>query len=522
MNLLLVDDDVPVLQDLQQKLNWHALGFERVFTAQSAFEASRLLGQLPVHIVVCDIEMPGRNGLDFLAELHMEHPELPCIVLTSYARFEYAQKAVQIGIVEYLLKPVDASAFEAAVRKAINLYEQHTQANAERRYSQYWLDEQRNASEYFWLKTASSSTAGLHGLSEKLGYTPDTLFIPVIIEALTSVSLSGWDASMLEYAVKNICYEFLENEYLFPHCVVQFANRRWLAIISVTQGPATDSAPLDERLAELCLVAQDTIQLNICCGVGIASPYTQMQETIQDVLTLLNDRIDRAGCVLHTGDIRPTAAYQTPEISFWETLLCAGDGPTLVRQIEQHLREHAAVLTQAAMLSFRQDIAQMVYTYLKQQQIHAHRLFGDKESNRLYLAAPCSIEDMLAYCRLLVTRSIEYTNFFESKASVVDTVRSYLDVHFSENLQRSDLAGIVYVSPDYLSRLFKKETGRSLMQYITNKRIEAACRLLSESSLPINAVAMQVGFQSFAYFSKVFREAKGITPITWRKKHQIK
>ena len=307
---------------------------------------------------------------------------------------------------------------------------------------------------------------------------------------------------MLEYAVKNICYEFLENEYLFPHCVVQFANRRWLAIISVTQGPATDSAPLDERLAELCLVAQDTIQLNICCGVGIASPYTQMQETIQDVLTLLNDRIDRAGCVLHTGDIRPTAAYQTPEISFWETLLCAGDGPTLVRQIEQHLREHAAVLTQAAMLSFRQDIAQMVYTYLKQQQIHAHRLFGDKESNRLYLAAPCSIEDMLAYCRLLVTRSIEYTNFFESKASVVDTVRSYLDVHFSENLQRSDLAGIVYVSPDYLSRLFKKETGRSLTQYITNKRIEAACRLLSESSLPINAVAMQVGFQSFAYFSK--------------------
>ena len=63
MNLLLVDDDVPVLQDLQQKLNWHALGFERVFTAQSAFEATRLLGQLPVHIVVCDINAwPKRSG----------------------------------------------------------------------------------------------------------------------------------------------------------------------------------------------------------------------------------------------------------------------------------------------------------------------------------------------------------------------------------------------------------------------------------------------------------------------------
>ena len=518
MNLLFVDDDAPVLQDLQKKLDWPALGFERVFTAQSAAEALRLVRQVPVDVVVCDIEMPGRSGLDLLAELHGLLPEVPCIVLTSYARFDYAQKAVRLGIVEYLLKPVEAAALKAAVQKAAGLCAQRTQASAERRYGQYWLDERRNAAEYFWLKTALGSTAGLHGMPEKLGYAPDAPFIPVVIEALSSVDLEAWEAPMLEYAVKNVCYEFLENDFLKPHCVALLAARRWLAVVSIVQGPATDTAPLDECLAELCATAREALQLSICCGVGDAVPYGRFPAEVQALTAVLNDHVDRAGRVLHTSDARPAAAaYQTPETALWEQLLEAGEGEAVLRRMEAYLRGHAAHLHQADMLAFRQDAAQMAYAYLKRREIQAHRLFGDKESNRLYAAAPYSIEDMLAYCRLLVTRSLDYSSFSQSAASVVDTIRAYLDAHFTEELQRSDLAGIVFISPDYLSRLFKKETGKSLMQYVIDKRIEAACRLLAESSLPINAVALQTGFQSFAYFSKVFREAKGMTPMAWRK-----
>lgn len=126
---------------------------------------------------------------------------------------------------------------------------------------------------------------------------------------------------------------------------------------------------------------------------------------------------------------------------------------------------------------------------------------------------------MMNYCRLLIERAMDYVNFSSNTQSTVEIIQSYLDLHYAENIQRNDLSNIVYLSSDYLSRIFKKETGYSLMQYVTRKRISVACDLLKSSNLPIHAVALQVGFSSFSYFSKVFRETTGLSPQAYR--HQF-
>lgn len=519
MNLLFVDDDLPVLQDLQKKLDWTELGFQRVFTAQSAEAAWKLLHLVPIDVIVCDIEMPGGSGLELLTELRKESPDLPCIVLTSYARFEYAQKAIQLNIVEYLLKPVGSRELEQAVRGAITLRSN----NFQRQYGKYWLDEKRNFAEYFWLKAAMGDQSGLSKAMERLGYADSDVFIPTVVETMAAGNephgdaLSSWEAPMLDYAIKNICYEFFENDYLHPHCVVQLAKHRWLVVVSVIRGPATDTAPLAECLSELCGTAKEGLRLNICCGMGRAVSVSQMAQETRAIISLCDNRPDRSGCVLHMGSELPSGAYQTPEIALWEMLLSTGSPDSLLEQIGAYFSRYGAKMSKPDMLAFRQDIVQMVYTFLSQRNIQPHRLFKSEQSNQLYLSACASIENMMAYCRHLVRSAMEYASFTEHTDSVVDKICAYLDAHFSEDIQRADLAGIVYVSPDYLSRLFKKETGRSLTQYITDKRIEAACHLLRESNLPINAVAMQVGFQSLAYFSKVFHDEKGIAPMTYRR-----
>lgn len=519
MNLLFVDDDLPVLLDLQKKLDWSELGFQRLFTAQSAEEAWKMLHLIPIDVMVCDIEMPGGSGLELLTEVRKESPDLPCIVLTSYARFEYAQKAIQLNIVGYLLKPVDGRELEQAIRNAITIHSQ----NSQRQYGKYWLDEKRNIAEYFWLKTALGDQSGLQKAMKKLEYEDGDVFFPVVVETMEALNefsgeaLSSWEAPMLDYAIKNICYEFFENDFLHPHCVVQLSIHRWLVVVSVIRGPATDGAPLEECLSELCATAKKVLRLNICCCIGRAVPISQLNRETRAIISLCDNRPDRSGCVLHAGSEMPSGPYQTPEITLWEMLLRNGSPGSLLEQIEMYFSRHGAEMTKPGMLAFRQDIVQMVYTFLSQKNIQPHRLFRSEQSNRLYLSACDSIENMLAYCRYLINSAMEYARFTEHTDSVVDKIRAYLDAHFSEDIQRADLAGIVYVSPDYLSRLFKKETGRSLTQYITDKRIEAACHLLLESNLPINAVALQVGFQSLAYFSKVFHDEKGIAPMTYRR-----
>ena len=224
MNLLLVDDDVLMLQDLKEILDWNALGFQKVYTAENTASALKMIAQVPVHVIICDIEMPGSSGLDFMETLQNSESGIPCILLTSYARFEYARRAIDLNVVEYLLKPVSAEPLQSAVEKAVQRLKLSRQMNTAKKYSQYWLDEEKNTAEYFWNKTARGFLAEVYSLPRKLGYGETQLFTPVLIEAFQDDRRSQIDDPMWEYAVKNVGYEILEQEHLLPRCVISLAG----------------------------------------------------------------------------------------------------------------------------------------------------------------------------------------------------------------------------------------------------------------------------------------------------------
>lgn len=522
MNLLLVDDDILILEDLCQRTDWKKLGVEKVFTAHSAEEALTLFAQVPIHALVCDIEMPGESGLDLLAALHQRHACPPSVVLTSYARFDYAQRALQLGAMEYLLKPVAQGEFEAALGRLLQRVREQARTAETNRYGQYWIDEQRNALEYFWQKAALGKLSQLHGMAEKLGYAAEDRFTPVAVEVFPGENPPQWDAPMFEYALKNILYELLESGFLHPESVAALSENRWLAVVRLQPALALDAAPLEEALNELLDAAKQHLGVQLCCGIGASSSIAGMAGAVQGVLAMLDATFSRSGAVLNVNSYQPAGAQfcTIEEIGLWETLLKNGERDTLLAQVTAYIGRMVSQqeLPTSVALAFRQDFTQLVYTFLKQQGIHAHRLFADGHSDALYRGACRSPEGMAAYCTLLVDRALEYASFSQSPQSVVDTLKSYLDAHFSEEVTRGDLANIVYLSPDYLSRLFKKETGKSLVQYITDRRIDYACRLLRETDAPINGIAMQAGFANFAYFSKVFREAMGCTPMEYRKR----
>ena len=86
-------------------------------------------------------------------------------------------------------------------------------------------------------------------------------------------------------------------------------------------------------------------------------------------------------------------------------------------------------------------------------------------------------------------------------------------------MSRTTLADMVYLSADHLARVFKKETGETLVKYITDKRIHAAKELLSDTKTPISQVASEVGYDNYSYFTKIFKEKTGVSPGDYRK-HQ--
>ena len=120
-SILIVDDDRTFVEELKSALQWNRLRITEVYTAFSVREAIAFLSKTKADIVLCDIEMPGGNGLQLLKWIRENHASMECIVLSSYAEFSYAQSALRFDVCDYLLKPIDPEELTHAVDKAVQV-----------------------------------------------------------------------------------------------------------------------------------------------------------------------------------------------------------------------------------------------------------------------------------------------------------------------------------------------------------------------------------------------------------------
>lgn len=120
MNVLILDDEVVSVEIMLKQVDWKKCGVDKVFTAYNAEEAREVLKQKPVDVILCDIEMPGENGIEFMYWARDNGYMMTCIFLTCHAKFEYAQEAVRLGSMDYILLPAPFDVIEQKVREAVD------------------------------------------------------------------------------------------------------------------------------------------------------------------------------------------------------------------------------------------------------------------------------------------------------------------------------------------------------------------------------------------------------------------
>lgn len=112
MRVLLIDDEVVALKALQENVDWVSYDFTEIFTAQDAEQARLLLEKHPIDLILCDIEMPGENGLELIRYVRETWPETECIMITCHADFGYIKRAMKFRVWDYILKPIDYEELE--------------------------------------------------------------------------------------------------------------------------------------------------------------------------------------------------------------------------------------------------------------------------------------------------------------------------------------------------------------------------------------------------------------------------
>jgi two-component system response regulator YesN len=169
-------------------------------------------------------------------------------------------------------------------------------------------------------------------------------------------------------------------------------------------------------------------------------------------------------------------------------------------------------LAASTLTIIKQELLQIVFVYLSSKGIMATQLFANESSVLMESQATDSLMNMMRFQVHLISSTIDYVSEVEQSDSIVQRAKNYVHEHYAEDISRTEIAESVFLTPEYMAKMFKKETGVSLKQYISDYRVKVAKELLASPGVRISDVASEVGFDNFSYFSTVFKKTTGYTP----------
>lgn len=527
MNILLVDDDEIIIQALREKLDWQALEIRTVFSANNIRQAKELLENYSVQIMVCDIEMPQGSGLELVEWVRRQGYEIQILFLTSYAEFEYARRAIALNSLDYYLKPIDHKRLEEGIREAVRRTKERQEQERCREESEYWKKNQESVSQNFFRALLTEETSlteeelALRLQNMGIACSADTRFLPLLLEFYEE----GEDRDRPEESRVLMTLEKLsrgEAEGLMIDGVRVAGLKRQCYAVLLQLGdkepPFLEIRRYAEKLARAC---REIFRQNSFLGIGNVSTLLSLKKEISLLERIRADQLMKENRIISVMEYENRElSYHLPAITAWEALLLENRTDEFLSCVKRYLgeRSESATLNQEILRLFRMDMVQLMYARLKHTQIEAYKLLISDKGERLYERATNSVEDMMIYVRYLVESVMNYVSLEKESDSVIKKIRNYLDENYTREISRSDLAEIVYLNPDYISRLFKKEMGVSISSYLLKKRMDAAKELLLNTNMPVNVISLHAGYNNYSYFTRMFRDYTGYSPNEYRKK----
>lgn len=530
MNILLVDDENYVIESMKQKINWDEFPVEEIYTANTTEQAKTLLSMLSIQIIISDIVMPGGTGLDFVDWVRENNYPVQVIFLTSYAEFDYAKQAVALDSVDYLLKPIDILKLESALTRAVTKCQREERFEEYRHESLKWKHSKRLIHENFLKSVLQKEWEGHREKMDQtieeqnLDYMLQDQFLPICMHLSCEHKKQWWNDQLLGFILKNVLGETLQTTWFTVETAFQESCGRYILILKKNRTQKEQEFELGERYEIFLTWVKQKLNSDIWCGIGTLCSLENLLESVSRIRQMWEETLTMKNCVLWVETYeKKEVIYTNPYLQVWKALLAEKEREELTKQMEKYLSEMDSKLmvTHENLIKFRMDVVQMVYSYLTGQEITAHLLFSSKDSEELYKEAVEGVQEARNFVRHFVQKALDYTDYANQTTSVVGEMKKYIDSHYQEDIRRSTLVDLVFLNEDYISRIFKKEAGMSISSYLIQKRVEVAKSLLISSSLPINTVSIHVGYSNFSYFTKMFRENTGCSPLEYRRNMKI-
>ena len=531
IKVFLAEDESVVREGLRDSIPWAQYGFTFAGEAADGEMALPLIQKTKPDILITDIKMPFLDGLDLIRLVSREFPHMKVIILSGYDDFNYARQAIRLGVEQYLLKPVTkATMLEAleAVRKKIE--EEREQSDYLRKFQQEAQEYEQYSRRNFFERMVSGTlpVTALYEQAEALGIDLKAPGYNIVLFTLQTAAAG----TAYSDQIARLQDELMQFFFCYPEYLLFRWNLMTYAVLVKGEADALESLTRQclENIQRRCAAVPGALHWYAACSTPVQrlSALPQCFQLASQALSCRHLLPDRH--VLTPADIPTHQAV--PQYRTLEGLDAAKADPMVIRsflqsglmeEIPDFVAEFVAGLGDAVrsrlfcqylMLDFRFNAA----IFVKDLGLQQEEFLGAADCLD-QLGDSLSAEDVRAYLTRALRRAIELRDR-SAQNQYQDVLRRalrFIDQHYDEeSISLNTVAEAVNISANYFSAVFSQEMHMTFVEYLTQKRMDKARRLLRQTTQRSGEIAAAAGYRDPRYFSFVFKKTQGCTPSAYR------
>ena len=545
LKIFLAEDEVIVRETIKRMIPWENLGFELVGEAADGEMALPLLIRQQPDLLITDIKMPFMDGLTLARLAKKEVPGLKVVILSGYDDFNYAKQAINIGVEDYLLKPITKNALIERLTEIRSRYEdEKTQREYYEKFHREMQAYEKNSSRDFFevLVSGSLDMMEVYKKAEKLGLDIVAESYNVLIFTMNCnedfsgqrEGYSSWEAESLEMLEKFFTghpFAMLFRSNVFSYGVLIKGEKN-----SIRE----NTRICVEEIRKIFDRKEDNKEWFVAVGESVER-LSQIQKSYHSASRAFSQRYLYDGKVLYYDEM---LAMEKKDVTnddseYLQKVDVNALNPTilqkflsngLLEETENFVQDYFYAIGQEPMESvvFRSyvilNVRFSVLSFLKELGCDTKTL-EPEDTEKILAESGRNMESIIAYAEKLVSQAIQLRdrNSGNKNRSILKTAVDFIDQHYMEDdMSLNKAANAANVSANHFSALFSQNMGQTFIEYLTSLRMDKAKEYLRCTGMRSSEIAGEVGYKDAHYFSYLFKKTQGMTPSDYRKAREEK
>ena len=545
LKIFLAEDEVIVRETIKRMIPWEDLGFELVGEAADGEMALPLLLRQKPDLLITDIKMPFMDGLTLAKVAKKEIPGLKVVILSGYDDFNYAKQAINIGVEDYLLKPITKNALIERLTEIRSRYEhEKTQKEYYEKFHREMQAYEKNSSRDFFeaLVSGSMDMMEIYRRSEKLGLDIVAEAYNVLIFTMNcEEDFSGQREGYSEWEAESL--ELLEEFFSENTSAMLFRCNIFSYGVLIKGQKETIGENTRSCVSEIQRILdrkEQKRQWFVAAGEPVER-LSQIQKSYYSASRAFSQRYLYDENILYYDEMTSMEKKNVTEddSTYLQKVDVNALNPAilqkflsngLLEETENFVKDYFYAIGQEPLesLVFRNyvtlNVRFSVMSFLKEIGCDT-RTLEQEDTEDVLSESSKSLENAIAYAEKIISQAIALRdqNSGNKNRSILKTAVDFIDSHYTEeDMSLNKAANAANVSANHFSALFSQNMGQTFIEYLTNLRMNKAKEYLRCTSMRSSEIAGEIGYKDAHYFSYLFKKTQGMTPSDYRKAREDK